>query len=479
MSNQSIPHFPRGFLLSENPTKPPLGYIEGPILPNFYVHPWTNVEVAGDEHSFVIIIGHSLTIGSDLDGSAANHLLKAFQTGEGHFFRELDYFSGRYAILFGSTGNIKIVNDATAMRAVFYAARGGVVASHALLVERTLGGPIYRDELPFKYGYPGNKTPYPRTLLLTANTYYWLTAHVVGRYWPIVPPPSRTVDDAAHFSLESATTAMRNFAKDRTIKIALTAGVDSRTILAVGLHAGVDFETYTYGDGPDTVRDRNFAKDLAALAGVKHSVVPRPLQSNDLDQRLAEAHYQAHHAKHVGGLIDFFADPHAAAVTGNLLEIGRDNYALARKAGVAAPQSAEAMAELHRRTMGSRMKPVLEEYGLEQFFGMAKPAFQGFIDDTGISSTEGILDPFDQFYWEHWMSTWHGTAMNERDFYAEAFIPFNARKIFEAMIGVSREERDSSAVFFRIINIVNPKLLELPINPKKWPTVENLATPGS
>src|SRR5699024_8793935 len=229
----------------------------------------------------------------------ANDLLACLRISEGNFLRELNNYSGRHAIIFGSLGDIRVVNDATAMRAVFYADQGGVIASHALLVERALGGEIRRDDLPFKYGYPGNLTPYSRTRLLTANTYYWMTAHVVRRFWPVAPPLPLTVDEAASLALEAATTAMLSMARDRSIKIALTSGVDSRTILAVGLNAGLDFEAYTYGDARDTLRDRLFAKDLAASVNVPHVVVGRPEQSEALNEALDNAHYQAHHAKHV------------------------------------------------------------------------------------------------------------------------------------------------------------------------------------
>lgn len=469
MSRLDLPKFPRGFLLSDYPVEPPPTFVPGPLLENFYIHPWTNVEIAGNRDLFVIVIGHCVPTRQDQGNDPASSLLASFRDGEGEFLRSLDDYSGRHAIIFGSVGDIRIVNDATAMRAVFYATQGGIVASHALLVERALGGTIQRDDLPFKYGYPGNRTPYSRTRLLTANTYYWMTAHIVRRFWPVAPPARLTVEDAAILSLEAATTAMLSMAKNRTIRIPLTAGVDSRTILAVGLNAGIDFETYTYGDAQDTLRDRLFASDLAASVGVPHSVVPRPDQSEALNTALAEAHYQAHHAKHVGGLMDYFSDPYAAAVTGNLLEIGRDNYNLARKNGVAAPITAEAMSQLHRRTMGSRMKSSLDAYGLQRFNVKSQPAFEAFIQETGYSHTVGLLDPFDQFYWEHWMGAWHGTAMNERDFYAEAFIPFNARRIFETFIGVTRDERDRSSVFHRMIQMVDARLLELPVNPKEWP----------
>lgn len=469
MPHHEVPSFPRGFLLSDRQVTYPPSFIEGPLLQNFYIHPWLDVEVAGDSEAFVIILGHCVPTAEAHEEFPASRLLGALRTGQESFFHVLGEYSGRHAIVFGNTRELNVVTDATGMRSVFYAAQGGVVSSHALLVERALGGPPTRDDLPFKFGYPGNRTPYSRTRLLTPNTYYAFHSNKVRRFWPHQTPIQRTVDEAAVEVLNAATVAMRNMAFRRKVKIALTAGVDSRTVLAVAINAGVAFETYTYGDGRDTARDRAFARDLSSKLGICHTLVPRPKHSRALDDALKTSTYAPHHAKYVGGLMDHFEETGAAAVTGNLLEIGRANYSLHRQAGAAAPTTAEAMAELHRRNMGSRMGPVLDEYGVDNFHSVARQAFQEFYDDTEYGTTLGVLDPFDQFYWEHWMGAWHGPAMVERDFYGIAFIPFNSRRVFETLLGVSRLQRDRSEVFYRMIQLVRPALLDLPVNPKKWP----------
>src|SRR5699024_11092382 len=116
------------------------------------------------------------------DPQPAQRLLCALERDDEAFFRELSGYSGRHAVLFGSTTHLKIVNDATGMRSVFYAGQGGVVASHALLVERALGGRPVQDRLPVQYGYPGNRTPYLRTKLLIPNTFYDVTHNTTHRF---------------------------------------------------------------------------------------------------------------------------------------------------------------------------------------------------------------------------------------------------------------------------------------------------------
>lgn len=160
------------------------------------------------------------------------------------------------------------------MRAVFYAGQGGIVSSHALLIERALTGRPVRDRLPVQYGYPGNRTLLLRTKLLTPNTYYDITGNSVHRFWPTHTPRLRAVDDVEAEALEGACAALRHMSQGRAVKMALTSGLDSRTILAVGIQAGIEFEAYTYGDKNNTALDRHFAGDLAAKFGRKHATVP-------------------------------------------------------------------------------------------------------------------------------------------------------------------------------------------------------------
>lgn len=470
MPLHDVPRFPRGFLLADRPiAAAPPTFVAGPLLPHLYVHPWAEVDAAANADMFVIVIGQCVSTSPEQDESPAAVLLDALNAGQHEFYRALSQYSGRHAVIFGSPRAPKVVSDATGMRAVFYAGEGGIVASHALLVERALGGVSRKDELPFKYGYPGNRTPYLRTKLLIPNTYYDFVNNRPRRFWPISQFKQRAVEAVASECLNAATNAFRNMAVGRTVNMALTAGLDSHVIFAVGLNAGVEFSTYTYGLGNDTKTDRLAAADLAARHGVSHTTVPSTNNSPALVASLDESNFTTHHKAHVGALDAWFGDPNAVAMSGNLLEIGRSFYQRRRESGVKAPVSAGAMRNLHAQAMEPRVRKAIETYGKARFNDVSLLAFQSFIEDSEQPVSMGLLDPFDQFYWEHRMSAWHGVSMLERDFYAVAFIPFNARSIFEALLSVPLTDRDQASVFYRMIEMVNPSLLNIPVNPSEWP----------
>lgn len=461
--------FLRGFLLNTLNGYTPKGFLPGPLLPGLSVERATNVESAGYFYEkFVIIIGTCVPT-HHTGTQIAEALLKTFNRGEAYFHQELAKYAGRYAIIYGDQDSTKIVSDATAMRSVFYATGGGVAASHALLVEQAIDGTIRKRDMPFRYGFPGNATPYRRTKLLTPNTYYNLATNSVTRFWPTSEPTDCNVEDAATDVLNRAVQAIQNMASQQPLKMALTAGLDSRTMLAAMIQSGVDFETYTYGKGPDTLVDRNLASELAQQHGIYHTVIQGGNNPPELNALLEDAHYANHHKSSVASLEAWFGEPYSAAVTANLLEIGRTFYQHAKKAGSEPPITPEAMRNLHYRSTPRKGKEAIAKWGQDIHDYVSAEAFAVFLDDTEFQESASYIDPFDLFYWEHRMSAWHGTSMNERDFYAEPFIPFNARTIFETMLGVSEEKRQTADVLYSIINMVDPRLLDMPINPRTWP----------
>jgi hypothetical protein len=477
MSHLVAPRFPRGFLLSERPVDPPPGYEPGPLLEHFWVHPWTTVAHAGGQELFVIVIGHAVPTTPGLGEDPAGELVSKLRESEAVFFEALSEYSGRYAIIFGSVGDLKVVNDATGMRSVFYATTGGVIASHALLVEQSLGGPVERVDLPVQYGYPGNRTPYPRTKVLTANTYYWMTAGVVARFWPRHRIATVSVDEAATVLLERSVHALQHIAKGRDVQLTLTAGLDSRTIYTIALASGVPFATYTYGDNKVTTVDRLIGEELAHRHDIDHTVINTRTTSDELIARLGEANYLGHHVSWVEALLDHYQDHETVGVLGNALEIGRSHTMLHREAEGVTPTTASGMARLHYRRMGAgKRKTAADEYGYDHFHAISASMFQEFIDDTGYGLVADWFNPFDLFYWEYRMSVWQGPAMNERDFYSVPFIPFNARFVYETMLGVSEQQRYADEVVFRMIEMVDPALLELPINPAKWTRKQTAAS---
>gem|GEM_PF-2008316 len=483
--------YPRGFLLSRRITSPPAGFVKAPFFNNFFVDTLSSVDYASDSETCVVVLGTCVsiepeTLGSlsggtpatadqDVFGSSsprppAQQMLRALLQRETDFFDLIDKFCGRHVIVFGTRTNPRILTDATGMRTVFYASEGGVIASHALLVEETLGGEIQRQDLPFRYGYPGNHTPYVRTRLLTPNTFYDVAQAKVVRFWPRRKIEPRTAKEAADLVLSCTTTALKRVALGKRLSLSVTAGIDSRTTLALAVHSSIPFDGYTYDRGKNTVIDCAVGRELARIAGIEHHVVrvPNPPSTpKELKRRLNKTTYYGHHHTVVAPMQRHFGGADVLTVTANLLEIGRFFYK-GKEYQAVRPETPEAMCEFALIATRLSAQQMEESYGPEPM-KLATEYFLDFVQDTDFNAARGFIDSRDQFYWEYKMSAWHGMILLERDFYADCFIPFNSRYIFEALLGVKEWDRKQATVFKLLIKKCAPNLLDVPINPEQWP----------
>jgi len=462
--------FPKGFVYGARLEFIPKDFVESRNLANLYLHPELLVDAKRDASgSFVVVLGECVSILSrDSKQSPAEALLAALLWSKDQFLKELDNYSGRHAVIFGSQDHPMVVTDATGMRSVFYDENFGSFSSHAFIVarQRTL---IQESDLPFRFGYPGNRTPFDGVRLLIPNNYLDVAQGGVRRFYPRAEIDARSVSTAAEETSFYASNALAQVAARRPLRLALTAGLDSRVMLSLLASEGVEFETFTYGNRDDTLVDRKVAAALSAQVGVVHSELTKPLRDTQIQSALDQAHYKSLHQRWVPTLKSWFGDANTTCVTANLLEIGRSFYGRYRRSKVQRPTNSVAMWNLHRMSMGKSARSALLEFGRSRADEIGVSAFEGFLRDTDYESSLGYLDSFDQFYWEHRMGSWHGPAMVERDFYSETFIPFNSRKIFEVMLGVEIEKRDSGDMFTAMINSSSPHLLEIPINPTQWP----------
>lgn len=463
-----VPQYPRGFFIASDPQVVPSGFTRVGDMPNLYVHDWANVSVARSADTFVVIIGECVAAVPSIEGNVAEHLLSCLVQEEAKFFDELSLLSGRYVIIFGTEVHFRILNDATGMRSVFYSEGFEVVASHARLVEELLGGKIELRRRWFSRGFPGNLLPYRRTRILTPNTLLDLSNGTVTRFWPSKVLKRSTVETEIPAVLDAASTAIENLAKAHPVKLTLTAGADSRVILACALHSGIAFDAYTYGATYKTARDRALAADLCKLAGVPHTVPPGDFLEKRLRVEVGKANYTKHHWNYIQGLMEWIDNPDTVVLMGLMLEIGRGVTAV-NLPNASAPVDGRSMADLHYRTMPSKIRKKIENgAGKDEYLQFSEEAFSDWLATISGFNTE-FLNPFVQFYWEHRMPTWLGPTMAERDFYGAPVSPFNCRMILESMLSVSFAEQESGAIPFGVIERAAPELLQLPVNPLKWP----------
>lgn len=461
----SINSYPRGFLLCDSIDDVPSGFVPGPILDNFFVDPLLEIGSEQDCESgkFVMILG-ACTMLEYSKQSLVSILLGRLIEGEEKFYEAIDWLVGRYTILFGSKGQVKVVCDATAMRPAFYHVDGGFLASHASLIEATQFE-CEISNLPFSSSFPAHGTPYEDVRVLLPNFVLDLESGNLTRFWPREPLARISTERAANIVLERASAALSRLGEDRDSWLALTAGLDSRVSLAVATHAGIDLKTFTYGKNKDTRVDRSVAKLLSAKLGIKHFEVPTLKPEGELKDSLEKAHYWDHHRSAVGPLGKLIGNQSAAVFSSNILEIGQSNFRkLQWRWGCDEPGGADQMANVYYRKLSKKVRGEVQAFGHQRYMGEVTERFQTLISETG-GFCPNILDPFDEYYWMIRMGTWHGPSSLEKDFYGEPLNPFNSRAVITPLISVSKPDQYDTSVFLRLISLVDSSLLDIPINP--------------
>lgn len=477
MNEQETPTYPRGFVLRHDGRGIPPGWRQSALFPGLHYDPDAPRAAASLDGADVELFGTCVPVDRPISASfdPAADLAASLKRGETEFLAHLGRCAGRHAVFFRrpagahGVGPPSVVGDATGLRPLFYALEPQpVVASHAPLAVADPVASGKRDtELPVKWGYPGNGTPFHAVRLLTPNTLLDLGRKRLRRFFPSRVPPALTVEEAARDVSGMVKRALRNFTtRYGSLRLGVTAGIDSRTTLALAVGAGVDFDGFTYLTGDaDTGSDVEAARSLAQIAGIRHFVldvrdkVLTPAKARKYDR----ISYYRHAPKVVEGMSEAGSWP--TFLSSNLLEIGRAYYF---GKGLPEPTSPEGAVRLyvrlaHKQGFGKR----IEAFGAEAYRDRLLAEFENFFDETGFTQSFGFLTPFDAFYWEHRMAAWHGVTTLERDFACDTFIAFNCRAVFEALLGVDRAFRKSSAVFKRMIEREAPALLSMPFNAHK------------
>lgn len=433
-------------------------------MPGLFVDSLNEVDSAIEEltGNLVVVIGTCRSLFGDPKNVASRLLAELSEFPDDGFYRALDGLVGRFVVIYRFGDSIRAITDATAMRPVFYSEGGGEIASHSYLLASGDGGKV---GLPFSSSFPANFTPFKGVRILLPNFVLDIESGDLERFWPRRAIEPQSVEKAARKTLALSTRAIETLAQDRDCWMAMTAGLDSRVLLAVALNAKIDFTAFTYGSNAATLVDRKVASLLASQFGIRHVVVPTAKPNDELRKALSECHYWDHHWAAVGPLRKVIDNPEAAVLSANILEIGQSNYRkLEWNAGAEEPRNARQMAFVYYRKLSKRAKEEIRLYGRQKYMDEVANYFQRMIDETG-GLTE-FLDPFDEYYWNIRMGTWHGPNTVEKDYYGEPLNPFNSRTIIESLLSVSKLDQYDTSVFLRLISLVDSRLLDTPINPR-------------
>lgn len=389
------------------------------------------------------------------------------QEDDNSFLDYLDELSGRFTVIADDGNATRVYGDAAGTRTLYYDTQSDyhIIASHSTLIADLMGynisetsqGVLTNKEFTGRKYLPGLLSPFDEIRPLTPNTRYVIESRKVERFFPreeLETTDFKESVDAVTEVLKEQAKLINEIYKTST---SLTAGLDSRLTFAIqnSIKNNGDYFTHISKRIPESFReDVEIGKRLAELYQKDHKVYE--YTNDDTVEGFKE--FKAVWFKNVGmyrgsvHLFKAYADnypPENLHIRSNIAEVVRVYYK--KRTGEV---NEEKLANLYTTSSFKDNELVLN-------------SFKEFIETTNFKEGKFYNYNFaDLFYWEHRMGMWHSWLVNESDVAYETFVPFNNRKLLTMMLSIPEEERIGDELFIEIINNVNPKLMNIPVNKK-------------
>lgn len=364
---------------------------------------------------------------------------------------------GRYVLLYNGT----VFTDTCALLPVYYSALG--VSSDCTLLARQMGMPRKNYTMPRRMmnWMPGPLTQYEAVFhLLPCQIYHYHTGQAAPR--PLLAqgyagiPEQEQRLDRIIACFDAALRNMQAELPNTKLLVAITGGHDSRTLLALAKHAGVDFDAYTLMYDMIYEGDVAVPKELCKAAGIPHHLIPR-------DKTLYSAQREQEYLDHISGAVyDEDRIYYACKQFDPLVQQFGDVAVL--RSGVW-PN----VMEWYRRSFTptgpgfdcydwfGAQKGSLEEKSLQQYFAWNEQHPQ-----PGLSACN-------VFYWDQRNGCWLAPIETGFDLmdHVTSLQPANCRYLMSMLMEFPEEERIMNYHQFRIVQKACPVMAQIPFGGKK------------
>lgn len=375
---------------------------------------------------------------------------------------------GRWAMVAACDDGLYLLTDALGLRQAMYtspAATGAAwVVSQADLAMEALGLPLDGDATRFidsdafrmhrEYRWPGASTPVRGLRHLLPNHLLDLHTGRAARYWPDGPLPTLTLREGVERTTSLVTGLMLAAAQRFELALSLTAGIDSRLVLAAArlIKDRVSYVTVRQAQMPEDASDLAVPARLLARLGLRHEVIrARASASADFSWLFKRSVFLAH--DHYGAdaeAIRNWSEGRKVAVTGSGAEVGRCSFR-------------DALPFSNRRRITAadfaRLQHLEHPYAIR--------FFSEWLDDAG--SRLAYVKPLDLFEWEQGHGNWLAMTQLEFDIaWRDIFTPYNCRALLATLLSVDERFRKPShnRLFRLAIEDLWPEVLCEPINPQ-------------
>lgn len=459
--------FRRQFVLGERYITELSTWTQHAINEHFFLttHPDLPVTQVADENQSLTLLGYILDPAApEKDNTAIlNAILQSWLQGQ-DIFKSTFQYGGRWVLIVADEDKVELFHDPLGFRTVVYttpdSSAGRWCASQPDILARFLNIPLNPDaieghiETPeFQKAvspwWPADTTPYKDIKLLMANHCLNVKTGDVYRYWPLEDLAPLDLVEGVEKIAATIKGQVRALANRYKLAAAVTAGQDSRVVLASTKDVAQDVFFYTFLSPtcPEKHIDLDLSTRLLHKLGLQHHVIDaRVAKNKDLNRLYSQNSLMCRQTffNNIDGL--FYNYPEERITIAGLGgEIGRCKQ---RVAGVTE-------SDLSADYIVSRFKMHPSPFLLN-----AMTSWLNNLPDNNVSK-------FDLLYWEVIIGSPIGVI--ERDIIHDYFSPFNCRNIYIDMLRIEEKYRhppDMTFINLLIANLWSETLIE-PINPHK------------
>jgi hypothetical protein len=442
------------------------------VIPSIHLmaHPALNTYQARNAGRSLTLVGYILDPDrpQSSDADIIETLILKLTDFESFIARTHNY-GGRWILVVNDGRKIALLNDAVGLRQVFYtetpyadqlwcASQPEIMAGLlGLTMDKAAVGFInsYEFRVNPEFRFPGNSSPYREIKHLLPNHYLDLKTGLCRRYWPSNALPEIGLDEAIENVSSILQGLMQSAANRFDLALSITAGLDSRVVLAASrpISHSITYMTVRQIGMPDDHADLTTPSQLLSKLGLNHDIVKSSLIIDDefieiFKQNVPIPHYV--YAPDAQAILKHYAQC-KVAVTGSSSEVSRFSFrALTNKS--------------------QREKLTLLDFADLQHMGKHKFAFhhyQSWLDGLGPLYNVDLLNLFE---WELDDGNWLAMCQLEFDIaWKDIFTPFNCRSLINCLLSIKPHYLHTPKFEFhhRLISNLWPEVLNVPINPHK------------
>jgi hypothetical protein len=431
-----------------------------------YSHPDLEINKLSNVKKSIVLIGYLFdSVDYKKGNSDILREIMSKSTSFQDFILAIKQYAGQYVLIYEDETCLKLVQDALSLREVYYCTeRNLIICGSQPNLVATYSSPelgatknpeiieFFKNQMKLVGSgsfWVGDGTYYDGIKHLLPNHCLDLGSLSVHRYWPNSKITTLGLDETINRTCSFLQGMMRAVTWRHSVMMAVTAGIDSRTLLAASreIKDKIYFFVNKERDLNDKRPDIWVPRRLFGRLNVPFHVhdVPGEVEAGFKVVFLTNTFFSSERI--LPTIFNVYFKNHSDKV--NILGLG----------------------EVGRERLG-REPNKLSAYYLAYSLGYKKSKHavkqcQRWLQEALTAARQYGVNIMTLLYWEQVLGNWGAVGNSESDIAIEEFDPYASHYVYETLLGVDEKsiKGNRRIIFTEMIRKMWPELLEYPINP--------------